>query len=202
MATMNPFPLEHGRIAYVADFVLYGLAVALMSAVLLRGAPGISRTEIGAMALAGFVGWTLVEYAMHRFVLHGLLPFRRWHALHHERPRARIGTPTTLSMLVFLVFAFLPAWMLGGPWRAGAVTLGLVAGYLAYTLVHHGTHHWHGRIAWFNRRRRWHALHHHGEGPSCFGVTTDFWDRVFGTAGARPAVRAKTGKAAGCRSAG
>jgi cyclopropane-fatty-acyl-phospholipid synthase len=180
---MNPFPLEHGRVAYFADFVLYALAVACMAAVLFQGGPGISRAELAAYALAGFAGWTLVEYAMHRFVLHGLDPFRRWHALHHERPTARIGTPTVLSMLVFVVFAFLPASLLAGPWRGGAITLGLVAGYFAYALVHHGTHHWSARIAWFNRRKRWHALHHHGKHPSCFGVTTGIWDRVFGTAG-------------------
>jgi cyclopropane-fatty-acyl-phospholipid synthase len=180
---MNPFALEHGRIAYLADFVLYGLAVAFMGAVLLSGGPGVSRAEIAAFALAGLAGWTLVEYALHRFVLHGLDPFRHWHALHHERPKARIGTPTILSMLVFLVFAFVPSLVMVGPSRAGAITLGLVAGYLAYALVHHGTHHWSGRVAWFNRRKRWHALHHHGARPACFGVTTGFWDRVFGTAG-------------------
>jgi cyclopropane-fatty-acyl-phospholipid synthase len=30
-------------------------------------------------ALAGLLGWSLIEYGVHRFVLHGLAPFRRWY---------------------------------------------------------------------------------------------------------------------------
>jgi cyclopropane-fatty-acyl-phospholipid synthase len=180
---MNPFALEHGRAACAADIAIYAAAVAILAGVLIGADAKAPRIELAALALAGLAGWTLVEYAMHRFVLHGIEPFRRWHALHHERPRALIGTPTILSALIFVVLAFLPALVLAGPWRAGALTLGLVAGYLAYTVMHHATHHWSGRIAWLNRRKRWHALHHHGARPACFGVTTGFWDRAFGTAG-------------------
>ncbi len=180
---MNLFALEHSKAAYRADIALYGFAVALLAVALLRAGPDVGRIEIAAVALAGLAGWTLVEYVLHRFVLHGIAPFRRWHALHHERPMALICTPTILSASLFLVLVFLPALILGGRWRAGALTLGLLAGYLAYTLTHHGTHHWRSRNAWFNQRKRWHALHHHGDRPACFGVTTGFWDRVFGTAG-------------------
>jgi sterol desaturase/sphingolipid hydroxylase (fatty acid hydroxylase superfamily) len=33
------------------------------------------------------------------------------------------------------------------------------------------------------RRKRWHARHHHM--AACYGVSTSFWDRVFGTTGDR-----------------
>lgn len=184
---MNPFALEHGKAAYRADIALYGLAVVILAGALARAGPSVSRTEIAAVALAGLAAWTLVEYALHRFVLHGVDPFRRWHALHHDRPMALICTPTILSATLFLTLVFLPALLFGGRWRAGALTLGLLAGYLAYTITHHATHHWHGGNAWFRQRKRWHALHHHGEKPACFGVTSGFWDHVFGTAA--PAAR-------------
>lgn len=70
---MGLLSLEHSKAAYRADLALHGAAVA------------------------GLAGWTAIEYAMHRFVLHGMPPFRAWHALHHARPSARIGAPTLLS---------------------------------------------------------------------------------------------------------
>jgi cyclopropane-fatty-acyl-phospholipid synthase len=78
-------------------------------------------------------------------------------------------------------FGFLPALALGGLWKACALTLGLVVGYLAYGVTHHATHHWRADSAWLRRRKRWHALHHHQKRPCCYGVTTTFWDQLFGT---------------------
>ena len=71
----------------------------------------------------------------------------------------------------------------GGRWRASAFTLGVVGGYLAYGIVHHAVHHWPADYAWLRRRRLWHAMHHHRQPPQRFGVSSGFWDRVFGTAG-------------------
>lgn len=180
---MSLFTLEHGRAAYLADFVLYGAAVVILAVLLLVSGPRDRWLELVAIVLAGLAGWTAIEYAMHRFVLHGLQPFRRWHAEHHERPSALICTPTILSATLVISLVFLPALMLAGWWPACALTLGVLAGYLAYSITHHATHHWHARNAWLVRRKRWHALHHHEEPPSRYGVTSAFWDHVFGTAG-------------------
>jgi hypothetical protein len=65
--------------------------------------------ELVALALLGLVAWTLLEYALHRFVLHGLQPFRTWHAEHHRRPRALIGTPTILSATLIAALGGHPA---------------------------------------------------------------------------------------------
>jgi sterol desaturase/sphingolipid hydroxylase (fatty acid hydroxylase superfamily) len=66
---------------------------------------------------------------------------------------------------------------------AGAVTLGVVAGYLAYAVTHHATHHWRSGNPWLQRRKRRHALHHHDKTvPRCYGVTSAFWDHVFRSA--------------------
>lgn len=182
--------LEHSPAAYLADFLLYGalclvLGVALILNSTLGQLPGLLL-----WALFGAAAWTLVEYGVHRFVLHGLPPFSRWHAEHHHRPGALIGAPTWLTASLFGGFAALPAWWLMGARPAAALTLGLVAGYLAYGVIHHATH---GELpgldrrgAWLTRRRRWHALHHArshaiGERHSNFGVSAGWWDRVFGT---------------------
>ncbi len=61
--------------------------------------------------------WIAVEYALHRFVLHGLRPFSKWHAEHHRSPAALICTPTWVSALLIAVFVVLPTLWLCDIWR-------------------------------------------------------------------------------------
>lgn len=175
---MNLFALEHSRGAYRADFVLYGAAVIVLGGALVLVQP---LATWPVPVLLGLASWTLIEYAMHRFVLHGLQPFKDWHARHHERPMARIASPTILSAALIFTLVFLPAFALAGGWRAGALTLGVLIGYLGYAVTHHATHHWNIDNAWLRRRKRAHALHHHLVRPGHFGVTSSFWDQVFGS---------------------
>ncbi len=190
---MSLLSFEHGRTAYGADILFYVAAVAILAALLLVLGPGGRTLALAGMLVAGLAAWTIVEYGLHRFVLHGLPPFRRWHERHHQRPTALICTPTVLSGSLIGLFVFLPAALMGDRWLACALTLGLLIGYLAYTVTHHAIHHWHGQSAWLLRRKRWHALHHRRDGRSrCFGVTSAFWDRVFGTAGRSVGVRQRT----------
>jgi sterol desaturase/sphingolipid hydroxylase (fatty acid hydroxylase superfamily) len=180
---MNIFTLEHSKAAYRIDFALYGITVVALAAFLMAGCPRDLRVEIMVITLAGLVGWTAIEYAMHRFLLHGLEPFKSWHDEHHQRPKAIIFTPTILSLAWQFTLFFIPALLVGGLWRASALTLGLETGYLSYTITHHAVHHWHIRNTWLKRRRRWHAIHHHSiQKPRCYGVTSAFWDHVFGSA--------------------
>lgn len=176
------FSLEHSKAAYRADFALYGIAVVLLAGFLLAGSPTGELPEIAAWSLAGLAGWTGIEYALHRFVLHGLRPFSRWHAAHHQRPMALICAPTIMSAALIVTLVFLPALLLGGLWRACALTLGVLAGYLAFSVTHHATHHWRADHAWLKQRKQWHALHHNTGEAGCYGVTSAFWDHVFGSA--------------------
>ena len=178
---MGLFTLEHSQGAYRADFVLYGSAVLLLAAYLMLEGPRAHWPQIVAFVLAGLAGWSLVEYLLHRFVLHGVQPFKGWHAEHHQRPTALICAPTILSAALILTLVFLPALLASNLWRACALTLGVLAGYLAYAVVHHATHHWRADTVWLRQRKRWHARHHHTNGPACFGVTSGFWDHVFGS---------------------
>lgn len=191
---MDLFSLEHSPTAYRADFALYGAAVVALATLLLWISPHGQALVIAAWVGAGVAGWSLLEYLLHRFVLHGLRPFSRWHAMHHARPTALICAPTVLSATLFATLVFLPALLWGDPWFACALTLGLLIGYLAYAVTHHAIHHWRSDHLWLQRRKHWHALHHqppsqaHAKNPSagrsssaCFGVTSNVWDRVFGT---------------------
>lgn len=177
------FTMEQSKTAYRADFALYGLAVVGLAATLGLSVPRAAALEAVGLAVLGLAAWTLIEYALHRFVLHGLQPFARWHADHHRRPAALIGASTFMSAALFTAMVFLPALAWGGQWRACALTLGVAAGYLAYTLTHHTTHHAPAGKGWLMRRRRWHLQHHHGERPGRYGVTSSLWDHAFGSTG-------------------
>ncbi|MCX7279762.1 MAG: sterol desaturase family protein [Burkholderiales bacterium] len=177
---MAIFSLEHSRFAWRVDLSLYGMAIVALMAVMLLYGP---RAQWFAMAVCvplGLGSWTIIEYVLHRFVLHGAQPFQDWHAKHHQQPKALIYTPTFFSATLIFAFVFLPAWVAGGLWIACALTLGILVGYLAYSVTHHNVHH--RQIDFYFKHRRYcHALHHHALQPGCYGVTSSFWDRVFGT---------------------
>ena len=176
---MGFLSLEHSHASYRADLLLYGTSVPALALSLVVWAPHGHALQLLAHVVLGLLGWSMAEYALHRFVLHGLQPFRRWHLEHHARPTALVGTPTLLSATLFLLLVFLPVWWMRDVWQAQALMLGLLGGYLAYALIHQATHHWHGRSAWLNRRKRWHARHHAaGQAGACFGVTSALWDHL------------------------
>jgi sterol desaturase/sphingolipid hydroxylase (fatty acid hydroxylase superfamily) len=179
--TMSIVSLEHSKSTYWADYAAYAVIVMGLFTALVLGAPATQWAGIVTTTLAGLAAWTLVEYVMHRFVLHGLEPFQGWHLKHHDRPTALISAPTILSATLIAGLVFLPALLLIGPWHACALTLGLTIGYFIYALTHHATHHWRADNAWLKRRKSWHAMHHHAHGDKagCYGVSSSFWDRVF-----------------------
>ncbi|MDN3575493.1 sterol desaturase family protein [Chitinimonas viridis] len=178
---MALFSLEHSKLAYRADFALYGMAVLALAGYLLLASPLAEHWTMLIYALVGLASWSAMEYGLHRFVLHGLQPFRRWHAAHHQRPAALICIPTVISALLIGGVVFLPALVLIGHWHASALTLGILAGYQGYAITHHAIHHWHTDSAWLKRRKRWHALHHYAAKPACYGVTSNAWDCLLGT---------------------
>ncbi len=179
---LGRWSLEHSTWAYRADLAAYAAAVVLLAGYLALRSPDGRQAALSGFVAGGLLGWTLLEYVIHRFVFHGIEPFRRLHAQHHLDPSKNIITPTVLTAMGFFVLVFLPVLVMSNAWYADAVTLGILTGNLAYGLTHHAVHHWRGQGSWLRRRKRWHALHHHLDGrPSCFGVTSPFWDLVFRT---------------------
>lgn len=175
--------IEHSPWQYRADALAYGLAWGVLATTLVWRTPAADAWWVASLALSGLAAWTLVEYLLHRFVLHGLRPFSTWHAEHHRRPTALIQSPTVLSATLLLTLVFLPAWLLGGTAVAGGIGFGMLTGYAGYGLAHHANHHVHARGALLRKRQQWHALHHSAAGLNRhYGVTSGLWDRVFGTA--------------------
>jgi sterol desaturase/sphingolipid hydroxylase (fatty acid hydroxylase superfamily) len=186
---MRCLKLEQSRAMYYADFVFYAVAILALAAFLLLAGPAAHHLAMLGFVLAGILVWTAMEYAMHRFLLHKVEPFRTWHDEHHQRPTALICTPTIVSATLLATLGFLPALWLGNVWYASALTLGIVSGYFTYGATHHATHHWRANSNWLKQRKRWHARHHHRAAQCCYGVSIHFWDHLFGTG----AERGRTG---------
>jgi sterol desaturase/sphingolipid hydroxylase (fatty acid hydroxylase superfamily) len=167
------FNIEHGKAAYWADFGIYGFAIVALLIFLVMSGEKIGPIQMIGFSLAGLVLWTFLEYVLHRFVLHGIEPFKTLHAMHHMKPRALIFAPTILSGTLIGLLIFAPALLMSSALRATSLTVGLLIGYLGYAVTHHAIHHW--------PRKRIHALHHMQKRPAHFGVTSMFWDRVFGS---------------------
>jgi sterol desaturase/sphingolipid hydroxylase (fatty acid hydroxylase superfamily) len=137
----------------------------------------------GGVVLLGFLSFGLLEYAVHRWILHGPRSIaRRGHAHHHAEPTALIATPLFIVMI-----ASLAIWkLLGLVCPAGCaafLVFGLYAGYDYFALFHHWEHHHRPDVAcgaYWRRLDRLHHVHHQRQSVN-FGVSTTIWDHVFGT---------------------
>lgn len=148
---------------------------------------GVVRTL--ALALAGYVFWTLCEYWGHRGIFHfepdhGFGRQVHWmiHGVHHDHPNdpRRLVLPPAFSVpLATLFFAFY-VLVLGTP-HAYGFAAGFYLGYVVYDTVHFLLHHTtpKGRIG--RLFRELHMRHHFEDEERGYGVSAPWWDVVFRT---------------------
>jgi dihydroceramide fatty acyl 2-hydroxylase len=158
----------------------------LLLAVLGLGLPWASALGI---ALAGFAGWTLLEYGLHRFVFHWQPkgPLGRQlhfliHGIHHLDPwdATRLVFPPVAGFIVATpIFALL--WLAFPLATALAAMAGLLVGYIVYDMTHYHVHHRKCRTRWGKYLKAYHLAHHHKHWNAMFGVSSPLWDVVFRT---------------------
>jgi len=136
-----------------------------------------------ASGCAGLVAFSFVEYAIHRWLFHapsGVMG--AMHQAHHDAPHGRAALPCITSAVVAALACGALSTFVGS-----AITYfflcGLMSGYVYYAALHHLEHS--VRITavpfrWLQRRWAVHSVHHRLVDTN-YGVTTSFWDRVFGT---------------------
>ena len=168
--------------SYFVDYVVYPAAVTSLTAAALYATP-LERWGIWAVSVAaGAATWTFAEYHLHRWVFHHVPYIKGMHLAHHDDQKALIGTPSWISLALIGVVVLLPAILLAGFAYGAGFTAGITLGYLVYIIVHHAVHHWRIRPgSYLYRLKHRHALHHHYSDQGNYGVTTGFWDKVFGT---------------------
>jgi sterol desaturase/sphingolipid hydroxylase (fatty acid hydroxylase superfamily) len=169
-------------IGYFADFVVFPIVlVGLVLAAHAYGRP-IRPLDAVTAICAGIFFWTFLEYGIHRFILHNGMFFSEDHDAHHAAPRALIGTPTWLTLLIMVLGIYSPAILALHIGLGLMFGWGVTLGYLVYSFAHYSLHHWNVRDdGVFYRWKRLHALHHFVGKDGNFGVTSSFWDHVFGT---------------------
>lgn len=139
----------------------------------------------------GLFVWTFVEYCLHRFVFHldHYLPDHPTfltlhfllHGVHHYLPmdRYRLVLPPALFIILAypfykLVFALLPFYMACSGFAGGTL------GYIMYDVTHYVLHH--TKLPQFLQKlKKAHLEHHYKNYELGFGVTSTFWDVIFGT---------------------
>ena len=140
--------------------------------------------QLAAFGL-GAIGWTLAEYVLHRFVFHGASA-KRLGAGEHRRHHARVdyfapwwqkGLAALAAMLIMLPLAVL----VGSVGSGVCFTLGFVATYVTYEILHRRAHTHPPRGPYGRWLRHNHFAHHFADPRRAQGVTTPFWDFVFST---------------------
>lgn len=139
------------------------------------------------LSTIGCCGWTLVEYFAHRFQLHptGNLPEGdlRAHLLHHSFPNLKnkiaLSWCENSAILFFLIASF--RWLFSDL-VVGMLFMGFIATMIAYDCIHYFCHFGPELDnSWLKELRINHLKHHYRSQQVNFGVTTNFWDKVFGT---------------------
>jgi sterol desaturase/sphingolipid hydroxylase (fatty acid hydroxylase superfamily) len=173
--------MPQSAIAYFADLVLSLLIALGLSIFALSHFNRLWLVEWVLAVTTGVAFWTLCEYFVHRVVYHRVAVFRQYHETHHANPRAYIGAPPALATVIVFLGSFMPFAMVA-PIFANGLSAGMLVGYAGYSLVHHACHFWMSTPgSYLYRIRLHHAAHHYRSDEGNFGVTTTFWDWVFGT---------------------
>ena len=164
---------------------------------------GFSVSFIAAVFFGALLFWTLFEYFAHRYLFH-YEPSSDWgkrivyifHGNHHEYPRDRMRLfmpPVPSILLAAIVFGLIYgfSFLLTGSGRYTFMFFpGFIVGYLLYVSMHYAIHAFAPPKAlkgvWRN-----HHLHHYKYPEKAFGVSSSFWDIVFGTL---PAEEEKAGR--------
>nr|POF23967.1 ceramide very long chain fatty acid hydroxylase scs7 [Quercus suber] len=154
---------------------------------------GLSPLVLMAYWVLGLGIWTIVEYGLHRCLFHvdHYLPDNRvfltlhflLHGIHHYLPmdRLRLVMPPTLFLALATPFWKLAHTIFFYDWNAAvAVFCGGIFGYICYDLTHYFLHH-KTLPSYWRDLKKYHLQHHFMDYENGFGVTSRFWDRVFGT---------------------
>lgn len=136
-------------------------------------------------SILGIISWTLAEYLLHRFLGHehkGKNFFKKEHSVHHSK--ANYFAPfykKAIAALVASAFLVLVLSLMISLPTAIAFTSGFTGMYLMYELTHFRYHSAEPLAMPFIVLRKHHFYHHFHNPKKNHGVTTRFWDRVFGT---------------------
>lgn len=145
----------------------------------------------GLYALGLFI-WTFLEYLLHRFLFHldEYLPNNQiaftlhflLHGVHHYLPmdRLRLVMPPALLVILTTPLYHFAHFVFRDYYMGLSVFAGAFMGYILYDVTHYSLHH-HRLPQYFKELKTYHLDHHYKNYELGFGVTSKFWDKIFGT---------------------
>jgi sterol desaturase/sphingolipid hydroxylase (fatty acid hydroxylase superfamily) len=168
----------------ISIFVLFSFGLIVYSFYYAQLPPVL----IGALFVIGLFSFSLVEYAVHRYVFHMSTDTKlkekiqyTFHGVHHEYPKdsKRLAMPPVLSVLLAVTLLVLFRTVMGE--YAYAFLPGFVLGYASYLFVHYIVHVYQPpknifRSLWIN-----HGIHHYKDTGKAYGVSSPLWDYIFRT---------------------
>ncbi len=169
----------------ISIFVLYSISLLVYS---IYSVQTLTATQTGLFFFIGLLAFTLVEYVMHRFLFHiGTSTKKRekfqytLHGVHHEYPKdkERLAMPPVMSITISTGLLFLFKLFMGP--KVFAFLPGFLVGYAGYLVMHYVQHMFKAPKGFFNSWWANHAVHHYKDQTKAYGVTSPFWDHVFGT---------------------
>ncbi len=191
----RPMPVPPGidlareaRIARSRFYPVTAAYTAYAAVVLTLGLLQDRRTALLSI-LAGVAGWTLVEYLVHRHILHGRFPdgpgwlerrlhrvFDPSHGDHHLRPWDGRHINGRFDTIPFAVILALSSFLAPVP-IAPVFVATLLQCYVVEEWIHYSVHFHHFRWRYFRYIRK-HHLYHHGArgGDVAFGLSSGIWD--------------------------
>lgn len=124
--------------------------------------------------ILGFIGWSLVEYLIHRFISHKAPLLKEWHFLHHSNQTDYIAVHPILTVSLYAFF-----WAIFG-FGSNPLMIGYYLGYILYSILHTMFHYSVIKPGHPLYQIKLNHIAHHRKDVN-FGVTTPFWDHVFRT---------------------
>jgi hypothetical protein len=116
------------KLLHFGDFFAIPVAVTVLAYFALAADVLWAAPDLGASLLTGLVTWTLVEYAIHRFVYHHAPLFSALHDSHHQAPDEFIGVPSFVSSGFIILACCFPLRILDDV-AASGFTSGMLLGY-------------------------------------------------------------------------
>jgi 4-hydroxysphinganine ceramide fatty acyl 2-hydroxylase len=176
---------------YVSEFI-YQKIILFQFIILLLNGLVVSASSLhlllGLAFLCGVLLFFVLEYLVHRFILHRFpkwIPKAYWgHVAHHQNPMDSKYLFGPLRYEIYGTTAvYLILWAItGNLYLASATFLGVSVGQIYYQWQHFVAHRPIVPITpWGKWIRKNHLLHHHQDENYWFGVSNPVLDMVFGT---------------------
>lgn len=176
-----------------AHWIVPGLwVIPVVTLLVLKGLHFVDGSLMTKLVITGFFSWTILEYAIHKYVFHwpikptSPVPLKKLifglHGYHHEFPNdpSRLVVPVAVAWPLGLIVALL-TWLVVGTTFFFGIYGGILLGYLAYDWTHYWEHHGRPTGRYGKYLHEFHAIHHFVDENKNMGISSPVWDWILGS---------------------